>query len=444
MLTIAYLANEFPSPVEPYVREEIDELRSRGVRIVAGSVRKVQGRRDLPGVDCAEVVVQSMSLGLAAQAVWLSIRRWAQVWILMKRILSSGNESAPQRMKAVVHTFLGACYAVHLENRGVDHIHVHHGYYGSWIAMTAALLKDVPFSMTLHGSDLLLHGTYLDLKLDHCAFCLTVSEYNRQFILSHYPNADPGKLFVARLGVEAPLHLPQAKASQRGASSLSLLAVGRLHPVKDHAFLIDACQQLRSFDVPFECMIAGEGPERSHLEALIQKYGLEERITLLGHVQREQMASLYDRADLVVLTSRSEGIPLVLMEAMGRGKIVLAPGITGIPELVIAGQTGFLYRAGSIDDFVDRLLFIHMLMRSPAVNEPYGDGRIRSANKTLDWIRHAAHVQVLHNFNRQENLKSFGDLFLRRIEPQSETTHDANFVLQQIQLPVQRNRSLPV
>ncbi len=52
------------------------------------------------------------------------------------------------------------------------------------------------------------------------------------------------------------------------------------------------------------------------------------------------MDSLYDRADVVVLTSRSEGIPLVLMEAMARGKIVLAPAITGIPELVIARQTG--------------------------------------------------------------------------------------------------------
>ena len=74
---------------------------------------------------------------------------------------------------------------------------------------------------------------------------------------------------------------------------------------------------------------------------------LEKQVTLLGHVAREQMACYYDRADVVVLTSRSEGIPLVLMEAMARGKIVLAPAITGIPELVIAGKTGFLYEPGS-------------------------------------------------------------------------------------------------
>ena len=264
---------------------------------------------------------------------------------MMKRILFGGNESVLQRMKAAVHTFLGACCALRLENRGIDHIHVHHGYYGSWIAMTAALLKGVRFSMTLHGSDLLLNGTYLDLKLELCAFCVTVSEYNRRFILTHYPTVDPRKLVVARLGVELPEHMkPPTELSQRRVGSLTLLAVGRLHPVKDHAFLIEACRQLQSFDVRFECMIAGEGPERRHLEVLIRKYGLEDRVTLLGHVRREQMGSLYDRADLVVLTSRSEGIPLVLMEAMARGKIVLAPAITGIPELVITGKRAFFIR----------------------------------------------------------------------------------------------------
>ena len=95
----------------------------------------------------------------------------------------------------------------------------------------------------------------------------------------------------------------------------------------------------------FECLIAGEGPERRNLESLIRRCGLEERVTLLGHVPREHMDSLYDRADVVVLTSRSEGIPLVLMEAMARGKIVLAPAITGIPELVIAGRDGISVRS---------------------------------------------------------------------------------------------------
>jgi len=97
------------------------------------------------------------------------------------------------------------------------------------------------------------------------------------------------------------------------------------------------------------------------------------------------MDSWYDRADLVVLTSRSEGIPLVLMEAMARGRIVLAPAITGIPELVIAGKTGFLYEPGSLQDFVARLLFIRSLMHAPEAAQlsPY----TRSAATQLERMR---------------------------------------------------------
>jgi glycosyltransferase involved in cell wall biosynthesis len=320
---------------------------------------------------------------------------------------------------------------------------VHHGYFGSWIAMVAARLLDVEFSMTLHGSDLLLHGVYLDAKLESCKFCLTVSEYNRRFILEHYPSVEAEKVVVSRLGVEVSEHpgglhpVPETRGTE-----LALLAVGRLHAVKDHAFLVRACAELQESGVDFECSIAGDGPERRELESLIRKYRLEERVTLLGHVPREQMDSLYERADVVVLTSRSEGIPLVLMEAMARGKIVLAPAITGIPELVIAGRSGYLYEARSVDDFVYRLHFIHSLLQ--ASHGPHLHPYILSAARQLDWVRHAARLQIRHNFNRATNLKSFADSFIQRTTPQEASTPHEDSVLQQIQLPVQRHRSIPV
>jgi len=185
---------------------------------------------------------------------------------------------------------------------------------------------------------------------------------------------------------------------------------------------VRACAQLRGRAVPFECFIAGDGPERHNLESLIQECGLEERVTLLGHVARNQMNSWYDRADVVVLTSRSEGIPLVLMEAMGRGNIVLAPAITGIPELVVAGKTGFLYEAGSIDDFVARLLLIRSLMQVPENSS--------SASRQLDQIRHAARMHVRENFNRRRRLQSFSDFFLRQIGSQAESLPHEDLVLQ--------------
>jgi len=442
VLTVAYLANQFPSPVEPYVVSEIGELRRRGVRVVAGSVRRTT--EDDPSEACApEVILQPLRFIVLLQAAWLCLRRRKRISDLIWRVIFGGSEGPVQRVKALLHTWMGACYAVLLQGRGVEHIHVHHGYFGSWIATVAARLLDVRFSMTLHGSDLLLHAAYLDVKLKGCNFCLTVSDYNRRYILAHYPGVEAEKVLVSRLGVVVSDRAGRSLAERaiRGRD-FTLLGVGRLHAVKDHAFLVRACAQLHTRGVPFECSIAGDGPERQHLESLIRRCGLEERVTLLGHVPREQMDSLYDRADVVVLTSRSEGIPLVLMEAMARERIILAPGITGIPELVISGKTGFLYKAGSLGDFVARLLFIRSLMQAPHHPElhPY----VLSAARQLDWLRHAARVQVRHNFNRKKNLESFGDLFLERVTSQTESVLHENSVLQQIQLPVQRHGSLPL
>ena len=435
VLTVAYLANLFPSAVEPYVIEEIEELRRRGVQVISGSVRKPPTDQVL-AIRCApEIVLQPLTMMVLLRAMWLCLLRWRRIAPLLARVLFRGTEGPVKRVKALAHTWMGGCYAVQLKGHGVDHIHVHHGYFGSWIGMAAARLLDVGFSVTLHGSDLLLHGTYLDVKLESCALCLTVSEYNRRYILQRYPTVAEEKVVVARLGVDVS-ECATAKSKSKD-DPITLLAVGRLHAVKDHAFLVRACAQLRDRNLHFECSIAGEGPERSRLESLIRKCDLEKHVSLLGHVARDDMNALYDRADVVVLTSRSEGIPLVLMEGMARGKIVLAPAITGIPELVIDDTTGFLYEPGSLSEFVERLEFIRSFMIRPrmmmrARNDPEHRSPLFSPTRQLDWVRYAARVQVRNNFDRSRNLDSFGDMFLQRIASRTESIPHEDFVLQQI------------
>jgi colanic acid/amylovoran biosynthesis glycosyltransferase len=435
--TIAYLANQFPTPVEPYVAEEIEAFRHRGVRIVAGSVCRPRApeERALAKNFSSEILfLKPLRAWLLLRAAWLCLRRWRRISPIVKRVLFRGDESPLQRAKTLLHTWMGAYYALLLANRGVDHIHVHHGYFGSWIAMVAARLLGVGYSMTLHGSDLLLHRTYLDVKLATCTFCRTVSEYNRSYILGHYPAVEADKILVARLGVDVPdFPAPAHPGGPRHRGSrFTLLAVGRLHQVKDHAFLVRACAHLRARGLRFECLIAGEGPERRHLESLIRKYDLEETVTLLGHVPREQMDSLYQRADVLVLTSRSEGIPLVLMEAMAGGKLVLAPAITGIPELIVAGKTGFLYAPGSLGDCVAHLLLIHSLLRTQGSPDRSSSPAILSAARQLDWVRHGAQVFVRHNFNRRKNLQAFGNACLERIATPARSLRHADPILQQI------------
>jgi len=229
MLSVAYLANLFPAAVEPYVMEEIEELRRLGIRVITGTVA---GAREGEILGNPDVVLQPVDGLVLARAIWLCLRRWNRIRDMVARVLFHGHEGPIRRVKALLHTVLGACYAVRLEGLGIEHIHVHHGFSGSWIAMSAARLLDLDFSMTLHGSDLLLHRAYLDVKLRNCALCLTVSEYNRRFIATHYPEIELTKVVVARLGVNVPeTGIPKLVARRSNAEPFRLLAVGRLHAV---------------------------------------------------------------------------------------------------------------------------------------------------------------------------------------------------------------------
>ena len=416
MPTIAYLANQFPSQVEPYVPAEIRELRRRGFKVIPGSARFSSTRdSELKSFVSETVYLQSIRLWLLVRAAGLCLRKSRSMADLFSRVLMRGTEGPGRRVRALFHTWLGAYYALLLEGRGVDHIHVHHGYFASWIAMVASRLLGITFSMTLHGSDLLLHKAYLDSKLQNCSFCVTVSEFNRQHVLEHFPNIRPDKVVVQRLGI-APLAFGSNLSATHSTASFLMLAVGRLNPIKDHAFLVRACGQLKARGLNCLCLIAGEGAERARLERLIKDLDLQEEVELLGHLSRRHLDSRYRLADLVVLTSRSEGIPLVLMEAMAHEKLVIAPAITGLPELVKHGQNGFLYKSGSLADFLSTVRWV------------------LDNKASLGAVERAAAESIAVNYNRKRNLRQFADQFLTRVvSPESQY---ASALLQQVQLPV--------
>lgn len=324
------------------------------------------------------------------------------------------GSSPTKRLRALAHTVMGAALAEELASLGVEHIHAHHGYFASWMALVAARLLGIGFSFTLHGSDLLQRADLMAAKLHACRFCVTVSDFNRNYILEHYPSTPESKVIVQRLGVDRvfPSPLPADEEQRR----FCLLAVGRLHRVKNYEFLIQACAALRDKGLDVICWIAGEGPERSALERQIKALRLQERVYLIGYVPPVHLSGYYRYADLVVLTSRSEGIPVALMEAMAHEKLVLAPAITGIPELVEHGRTGFLYDPGSQNDFLSSAQWI------------------LSNKASLAGIPRAAAANVACFYNRQRNLRSFADQFLARIgKCGSDHAHP---LLQQIRLSV--------
>jgi colanic acid/amylovoran biosynthesis glycosyltransferase len=420
MTAIAYIANEFPSPLEPYVIDEITELRRRGAQVICCSGKRVSPN-DLNLLERAFWKETCFFQPLSDDQLVRASRRLASerhnLWQLLRPLLWECGPSPIRRLRTLGHTVMGAALAEQLEPLNVEHIHAHHGYFASWMALAAARLLGIGFSFTLHGSDLLQRADLLSTKLLACQFCVTVSDFNRQFILRNYPSTPPEKIIVQRLGVDRVLSWPTpALAAEADHRRFCLLSVGRLHRVKDYRFLIQACAALRDQGLDFICWIVGEGPDRPTLENQIMAMGLQGLVYLVGHVSHADLPGYYRYADLVVMTSKSEGIPVVLMEAMAHEKLVLAPAITGIPELVEHQRTGFLYQPGSLPDFVSAVSWIR-------------------ANKTsLAGIQRAAAASIAASYNRPRNLRAFAEQFLAHIA-QSEA-HHAHSVLQQIRLSV--------
>ena len=131
--------------------------------------------------------------------------------------------------------------------------------------------------------------------------------------------------------------LPIAK----GAHSTSLTitgarprigVVGRLSPEKGVDVFLAACGLLRRDGVTFSAVIAGDGPERRNLETLCSSLGLSDHVQFLGNV--DPIEPIYPQVDLLVIPSRSEGLPNVLLEALRADLPVVATNVGAVPEVI--------------------------------------------------------------------------------------------------------------
>jgi glycosyltransferase involved in cell wall biosynthesis len=96
--------------------------------------------------------------------------------------------------------------------------------------------------------------------------------------------------------------------------------------------------------------LVGDGPDSRQLQQRAQQLGIAERVLFEGWKNQEELRQLYAGSDLCVLSSFSEGVPVVLMEAMATGVPCVAPRITGVPELIRDGVEGLLVTPANVDD----------------------------------------------------------------------------------------------
>jgi glycosyltransferase involved in cell wall biosynthesis len=156
---------------------------------------------------------------------------------------------------------------------------------------------------------------------------------------------DPSKLHVIPNGIDTRVYTPNPAARQRVRMQLGIPenawvvgTVGRLAPEKDQGLLIDAMTDL--LDEHTRLLVVGGGPEREALLSRAAATGRQQFVHLLG--ERDDIPDVLATFDVFALTSRSEGLPLVLLEAMATGVPVVTTAVGGIPDLIEDRVTGFL------------------------------------------------------------------------------------------------------
>jgi glycosyltransferase involved in cell wall biosynthesis len=131
-----------------------------------------------------------------------------------------------------------------------------------------------------------------------------------------------------------------------GSGDFVIMQVARLDYLKDHATAVRTIQRLVADFPASRLLLIGEGPEHDKIAALVEQHRLADHVRFLG--LRGDVARLLHAADVFLLTSISEGIPLTLIEAMATGMPVVSTNVGGVPEVVEDGVTGYL--APAADD----------------------------------------------------------------------------------------------
>jgi glycosyltransferase involved in cell wall biosynthesis len=142
--------------------------------------------------------------------------------------------------------------------------------------------------------------------------------------------------------------------------------VGRLVPQKNPLFFVKAAQEACAQDESLLFLLIGDGPQRDAVQQEVYRRGLTNRVRLLGY--RSDAGAIMAASDIVTLTSRWEGLPYSLIEALALAKPIVATDAPGNRDLVIDGRTGFLVR--SPEEMVERVLD---LSGSPLLRKDMGE-----------------------------------------------------------------------
>jgi glycosyltransferase involved in cell wall biosynthesis len=249
--------------------------------------------------------------------------------------------------------------ATDLEGAGVEVVHSHEFDMAVYGAAATRLLRK-RHVITMHGNQTMTDALRRRIALRWAFWAseatVAVSEETRRHLIETIPVPE-GRVQTIPNGIPDPAGDPAGPRAEFGLKEdeVVLVAAGNLTERKGHIVLLRALAVLlqQGIQVPWRLIIAGEGPERPKLEAFIEEASLGERVHLPGY--RSDVGDLQAAADILVMPSLWEGLPLAILEGMYSGNAVVASRTSGIPEAVRDGVDGILCPPGEVDSLAAAL-----------------------------------------------------------------------------------------
>jgi colanic acid/amylovoran biosynthesis glycosyltransferase len=355
-LRVAYLTSAFARSGDTFIRNEVNELRRLGVTVDTYSIRRPPVE---PGADgdvarhqaTTEYVLEA-GLGLFLRAARSALRhplRFACAIGLAWRTSAPGLRGLLWQMAYVIEAgYLADC----LVARGTQILHNHIGENSATVAMLAAEMSGMPFTLTIHGPYIFFapQRWALSEKLARAAFTACISHYCRSQCLLFAPEQAWTKLQIVRCSVQ-PLFVENPPPRTLRAKT-HFVCVGRLCVEKGQRFLIEAARAVIAADPSARFTIIGDGPDRAKLERAIQENHLPNNVAILGWRSSAAVREMLVDATALVIASLAEGLPVVAMEALASGCPVIATNIAAAAELIEPGRNGWLIPAGSVEALV--------------------------------------------------------------------------------------------
>lgn len=357
-IKVLYMSGTLPVRSETFVYREILALRALGVDICTASVHAPTHELDDAGVldQMAKDTIEIYSKGTSALFKDAAIEFLSHPIRSIKTItrckldaLFSGEVPLSRKPKVIWQGIAALALAKRVRGSGVTHIHSHMAHVPTTIAMYTAMQLGIPFSFTGHANDLFPNRTLLREKLQRAQWVNCISEWHRGFYQSIMPRLEDDYPIV-RCGVDTAAY--EATPAPR-KDKLEVLSVGRLVEKKGMDVLIKSAGEIAKMGSPLlRVRIAGSGPQHDELQDIVSKLPPIAEVELLGDTDNDTVMRLMCEADVFALPCRvadsgdRDGIPVVLMEAMARGRCVISGDLETIRELIGHNVSGVMIPPG--------------------------------------------------------------------------------------------------